>query len=106
MAVVTGKEEEEWASKQFLDGKKMHVGKLGPLLGGYEEEREAERVRTIRRREAERLEEIIRCIGSTEVLGEAEPEDRYVHIMSKFCEYPFRTSLFDVARVRGHDVPR
>ncbi|PIL37364.1 hypothetical protein GSI_01057 [Ganoderma sinense ZZ0214-1] len=25
--------------------------------------------------EAERLEEIIRCIGSTEVLGEAEPED-------------------------------
>ena len=29
--------------------------------------------------EAERLEEIIRCIGSTEVLGEAEPEDRCVY---------------------------
>lgn len=43
----------EWAEKGFLDGKKKHVGKLGNLLGGYEEEREAERVREIRRRERE-----------------------------------------------------
>ena len=28
--------------------------------------------------EWERLEEIMRCIGSTEVLGEAEPDDGYV----------------------------
>ena len=28
--------------------------------------------------EAERLDEIIGCIGSTEVLGEAQPEDRCV----------------------------
>ncbi|THH29128.1 hypothetical protein EUX98_g5050 [Antrodiella citrinella] len=47
------KEEEEWAQKGFLEGKKKHVGKLGSLLGGYEEEREADRVRGIRRREAE-----------------------------------------------------
>ncbi|TCD70405.1 hypothetical protein EIP91_003486 [Steccherinum ochraceum] len=50
------KEEEEWAQKSFLEGPgkgKMHVGKLGTLLGGYEEEREAERVRGVRRREAE-----------------------------------------------------
>lgn len=31
--------------------------------------------------EWERLEEIIRCIGSTEVLGEAEPDDGCVHDM-------------------------
>ena len=31
--------------------------------------------------EAERLEEIVRCIGSTEVLGEAEPEDRCVYML-------------------------
>lgn len=47
------KAEEEWAAKEFFKGKKKHVGKLGSLLGGYEEEREAERVRNIRRREAE-----------------------------------------------------
>ena len=69
------KEEEEWASKQFLDGKKMHVGKLGPLLGGYEEEREAERVRTIRRREAERLEELPEEDEDTDEEEEEEEEE-------------------------------
>jgi len=52
------KEEVEWAEKGFLEGKKQHVGKLGTLLGGYEEEREAERVRGIRRREAEYRESL------------------------------------------------
>ena len=41
-----------------MEGRKGHVGKLGTLLGGFEEEREAERVRTIRRREAELREEL------------------------------------------------
>lgn len=69
------KEEEEWAAKQFLDGKKMHVGKLGPLLGGYEEEREAERVRNIRRKEAERLEELPEEDEDTD---EEEEEDQEI----------------------------
>ncbi|KAG7449093.1 uncharacterized protein BT62DRAFT_929082 [Guyanagaster necrorhizus] len=50
--VEEGKEEKEWAQQEFLDGLTKHVGKLGDLLGGYEEEREAERVRSLRREEA------------------------------------------------------
>ncbi|KAI0065938.1 hypothetical protein BV25DRAFT_1616127 [Artomyces pyxidatus] len=48
-----GRQEREWAEKEFLDGKiKSHVGKLAALLGDYEEEREAERVRNVRREQA------------------------------------------------------
>ncbi|KAG5716708.1 hypothetical protein E4T56_gene16257 [Termitomyces sp. T112] len=43
-----GEDEKAWAENEFLGGAKKHVGKLGGLLGGYEEEREAERVRTLR----------------------------------------------------------
>jgi hypothetical protein len=43
-------EEKHWAEHEFLGGAKQHVGKLGALLGGYEEERAAERFRTERRR--------------------------------------------------------
>ncbi|KAK0206415.1 hypothetical protein DFS33DRAFT_1272898 [Desarmillaria ectypa] len=50
--VEEGKEEKDWAQHEFLHGSIKHVGKLGDLLGGYEEEREAERVRSIRREEA------------------------------------------------------
>lgn len=42
-------EERAWAEKDFLQGSTKHVGKLGNLLGEYEEEREAERVRFLRR---------------------------------------------------------
>lgn len=35
--------------KDFLKGEKKHIGKLGNLLKVYEEEREAERVRAVRR---------------------------------------------------------
>lgn len=45
-----GNEERLWAQGEFLDGALQHVGKLGNLLGDYEEEREAERVRSLRRR--------------------------------------------------------
>ncbi|KIN93759.1 hypothetical protein M404DRAFT_1008768 [Pisolithus tinctorius Marx 270] len=41
-------DEKEWASKNFLDGVPQQVGKLGSLLGEYEEEREAERVRYLK----------------------------------------------------------
>lgn len=47
------KEEREWADKEFLGGTEKQVGKLGALLGGYQEEREAERVRTVRRQQRE-----------------------------------------------------
>ncbi|THH05911.1 hypothetical protein EW146_g9772 [Bondarzewia mesenterica] len=47
------REEKEWVEHEFLGGSmRPHVGKLGVLLGDYEEEREAERVRTIRRQHA------------------------------------------------------
>ncbi|KAK7695742.1 hypothetical protein QCA50_000378 [Cerrena zonata] len=52
------KEEQEWAKTSFLEGKEKHVGKLGTLLSIYEEEREAERVRSIRRHEAEIAESL------------------------------------------------
>ena len=48
--VEEGREEREWAEGDgFLRGSEKHVGKLGELLGEYEEEREAERVRIMRR---------------------------------------------------------
>lgn len=55
-----GREEQDWAQKEFMggSGSKQQVGKLGALLGGYEEERESERVRTIRRQRAEYLESL------------------------------------------------
>ncbi|KAJ7929955.1 hypothetical protein B0H13DRAFT_1962619 [Mycena leptocephala] len=48
-----GDEERDWVAKDFLQGLTKHVGKLGTLLGGYEEEREAERFRALRRERAE-----------------------------------------------------
>ncbi|KAH7887605.1 hypothetical protein F5I97DRAFT_1861555 [Phlebopus sp. FC_14] len=45
-------EERQWVAKDFLNGATQHVGKLGTLLGDYEEEREAERVRGVRRQQA------------------------------------------------------
>lgn len=44
------REEKEWARTSFLGGeRKPFVGKLGDLLGGYEEERQMERARQMRR---------------------------------------------------------
>ncbi|KAF7355474.1 hypothetical protein MSAN_01464200 [Mycena sanguinolenta] len=48
-----GEDERDWAAKDFLQGLTKHVNKLGTLLGGYEEEREAERFRALRRAKAE-----------------------------------------------------
>ncbi|GJJ07062.1 hypothetical protein Clacol_001261 [Clathrus columnatus] len=46
--VQQAKEEKTWAEREFLGGQKGRIGKLGQLLGGYEEEREAERFREAR----------------------------------------------------------
>lgn len=51
-------DEREWAEKFFMGSLKPHVGKLGMLLGGYEEERESERVRMIRRAQAEEIDSL------------------------------------------------
>lgn len=53
----SAREEHDWVERNFLGGsstnssgeKRHHVGKLGSLLGGYEEERELERIRGLRR---------------------------------------------------------
>lgn len=53
----SAREEHDWVGSNFLGGsstnssgeKRHHVGKLGSLLGGYEEERELERMRGLRR---------------------------------------------------------
>jgi len=48
--IEEGQDEKEWVMNDgFLKGSTKHVGKLGTLLGEYEEEREAERVRVLRR---------------------------------------------------------
>ncbi|KAF8557017.1 hypothetical protein OG21DRAFT_1380989, partial [Imleria badia] len=45
-------EEREWAEQGFMGGSTQQVGKLGTLLADYEEEREAERIRQVRRERA------------------------------------------------------
>ena len=43
------REEKEWVDTTFLGGGQAYVGKLGTLLGGYEEERHLERQRQAKR---------------------------------------------------------
>lgn len=51
--IEEGAEEKAWVETEFLGGSsRPHVGKLGKMLGELEEEREAERVRVIRREQA------------------------------------------------------
>lgn len=47
--VEEAKEERKWAETEFLQGTTKQIGKLGNLLSIYEEERENERVRALRR---------------------------------------------------------
>ncbi|KAG9050458.1 hypothetical protein FS837_005263 [Tulasnella sp. UAMH 9824] len=51
-----GAEERKWVKSSFMDGAKGHVGegKLAALLGQFEEEREAERLRDMKREIRER----------------------------------------------------
>lgn len=48
-----GQDEKAWVQSSFLEGSEIYVGKLGSLLGDYEEEREAERIRILRECAAE-----------------------------------------------------
>lgn len=69
------KEEKEWAQKAFMGGGKQQVGKLGSLLGNYEEERESERVRTIRRQRAEYIESLPEEDEESDDEEDAPPQD-------------------------------
>lgn len=54
--VEEAREEKTWVEEEFLAGNPTHIGKLPGLLRDFEEERENERVRTLRRvRESEEL---------------------------------------------------
>jgi hypothetical protein len=46
-------DERRWVEQEFIGGWKPHVRKLGELLAGYEEEREWERDRALRRQKAQ-----------------------------------------------------
>ena len=48
----SGDDERAWVQSEFLEGKKQFVGKLGNLLASYEEERESEGIRMVRRNRA------------------------------------------------------
>lgn len=48
-----GEEERRWGESSFMEGQQQQIQKLGTLLGAYEEEREAERIRVVRRAKAE-----------------------------------------------------
>jgi hypothetical protein len=45
--------ERSWVETEFIGGWKPHVRKLGELLAGYEEEREGDRERAVRRQRAQ-----------------------------------------------------
>jgi len=49
-------DEKRWVEREFLGGTRGQVGKLGTLLGGYEEERVAEQERGERRERAKQRE--------------------------------------------------
>lgn len=73
-----GRDEKYWANHEFLAGQHQHIGKLGNLLGEYEEEREAERTRTLRRTHVQADEFVPEEDESDEEIatpeGEAEEE--------------------------------
>jgi len=52
-------DERQWAEKEFLNGRKQHIGKLASLLGDYAGEIEGERLRELGRAHAERQPDFI-----------------------------------------------
>jgi len=75
--VEQGNEEREWAKDNFLEGAQQHVGKLGSLLGGYEEEREAERVRNLRH--AKMIDDDDDFVPEEDTDGESDDEPANTH---------------------------
>ncbi|TFK75751.1 hypothetical protein BDN72DRAFT_885296 [Pluteus cervinus] len=82
-----GEEERKWAQTGFLEGSKKHVGKLGNLLSGYEEEREAQRVRVMRRERASNDDENF-IPEEDEDTDEEQEEELYRELAKKEAEDP------------------
>lgn len=101
-------EEKEWAREEFLKGNRKHVGKLGNLLGDYEEERVAERVRAIRREiaetttipEEEEEEEEEDSEEEEPVLVEEESEEEKRRYFERLVRERFIYGLLPVSRNR------
>lgn len=108
-----GKEEQEWAKMSFLGGAEQQVGNLAKLLGDMEEEREAERVRIIRRTQAnddfvpeeesdsgeEEEEEEVSEIQESESLEEAQA------LFERRIRERFIYGLLEVSLVAPHKKP-
>jgi len=103
------KEEKEWADSglEFLGGRKGEVGKLGQLLGDYEEEREAERMRQARRDhlaatvpevEEEEEEEEDSDSDEVRVVEEQESPDQARITFERVVTEKFIYGLLDVRR--------
>ena len=98
------KEEQEWADKHFLNGTEKQVGKLGALLGGYEEERGAELVRDLRKQRREWEESLPEEDEDTddEIDGTAEVEEMTAQeadaLFSRRIKEKFIYGLLDVRR--------
>lgn len=67
--IEQGREERLWADREFLGGQRGQVGKLGHLLSGYEEQREAERFREMRH------ESLTQRFATQSLSGEEEEEE-------------------------------
>lgn len=83
---------------------KPHVGKLGMLLGGYEEERESERVRSIRRAQAEALESLPEEDESSDEDGEEQPleeEESSEDVQSWFIRRIREQFIYGLLEVRS-----
>ncbi|KZT72502.1 hypothetical protein DAEQUDRAFT_754978 [Daedalea quercina L-15889] len=96
-----GEDEREWAEKFFMGSSlKPHVGKLGMLLGGYEEERSAEHVRAQRRAAAEELDRVPEEEDSEEEEEETEEEEEGVQPQPEEEESTDDTKAWFLRRVR------
>lgn len=93
-----GRDEKEWANHEFLAGQHQHIGKLGNLLGDYEEEREAERTRTLRRAHTPVDEFVPEEDESDEepATAEEEPEEEAIASFERLVRERFIYGLLEV----------
>lgn len=96
-------DERQWVEETFLPGLPKHVGKLASLLGGYEEDRDAERVRTLRRQHAEdtfRPEEDDSDSEEEESIPTVEEEESETQIKDVFLRRVKERFIYGLLEVR------
>ncbi|GBE79436.1 hypothetical protein BKA93DRAFT_741844 [Sparassis latifolia] len=86
-------DERDWVEREFLGSLKPHVGKLGMLLGGYEEERALERIRTLRREQAELLDSLPEEDESEDEDNEEQPANLTPEASAEDAESLFLRSV-------------